>query len=308
MRKCVRCGLPETHARIDPDGLCTACKKTPQPDHDAMKREVENALRDAERVLLALSGGLDSLAALALTIRYVDEVIATTVDTGSLHPEAWRRCALARRVTEVEWEVMGDTDNFVRLFENRLRKNLSPCGPCSRMIRRRLRRLAQETDADFIVTGHELPHGDRVLMPGDPPILRAMCGRTERERRKLVREELDIDVSKLAGYTSNCVVLPFAAALHPDPYGPELERLAAMARYGYIDPEDVTRIAEPPTPKLLRRLLGEAGPWLPPELKRTLEEALNRLTSGSDPGPGNGEPPTSEPSSNASSQKSKADG
>ncbi|NPB01448.1 MAG: hypothetical protein GXO28_00880 [Methanopyri archaeon] len=308
MRKCVRCGLPETHARIGPDGLCTTCRRTPPPDHRAMKRRVERALRNAERVLLALSGGLDSLAALALTVRHVDEVVAVTVDTGSLHPEAWRRCALARRVTEVEWTVAGDTDNFVRLFRDRLRRNLSPCGPCSRMIRRRLRKLARETDADLIVTGHELPHGDRVLMPGDPPILRAMCGRTERERRELVREELGIDVPKLAGYTSNCVVLPFATALHPDPYGPELERLAAMARYGYIDPEDVTRIAEPPTPDLLRRLLGEAGPWLPPELKRTLEEVLNRLTSGSDPGPGNGEPRTSEPSSDASRGRSKAAG
>ncbi len=308
MRKCARCGLPETHTRIGPDGLCPACRRTPEPDHETMKREVERALRDAERVLVALSGGLDSLAALALTTEHVDDVIAATVDTGSLHPEAWRRCVLARRTTQVEWKTLGDTHNFTRLYTERLEKRLSPCGPCSRMIRRRLLRLAREVDADLLVTGHELPHGDRVLVPTDPPTLRAMCGRTEEERRNIVRETLGLEAPKIAGYTSNCVVLPFAAALHPDLHGPELERLAAMARYGYIDPEDVTRIAKPPDADELRRLLGEARPWLPTDLTRTLEETLKRLTSSSDRGPRNGEPQTSKPSSEGSGKRSKAGG
>ncbi|WP_456481681.1 hypothetical protein [Methanopyrus sp.] len=293
MRRCRICGIPENveGVKLDEDGVCRACRRQIRhmPDREELREEVREALESSEKVLVAVSGGLDSLAALGLALRTCDEVVALTVDTGALHPEAWRRVILARRVADIRWEIVGDRGPFLELFEERLSRAESPCGPCSRMIARRYERRARELDVDAVVTGHELPHGTSAVIPKDPPVIRAVCGMTEDERREIVEEEFGLTVDKISGYTSNCVVLPFALKLFYMKHGYSFEapRLAVMVRYGYISKEDMERIMTPPTLSHLKELLRECEKWIPESLKQTLQKVINKILN-SDPGRENG--------------------
>ncbi|WP_457615084.1 phosphoadenosine phosphosulfate reductase domain-containing protein [Methanopyrus sp.] len=293
LRRCRICGIPETvdRVKLDEDGVCKACRQQIQhiPSKKELREEVRKALENSERVLVTVSGGLDSLAALGLALRICDEVVALTVDTGALHPEAWRRIILARRKSGVEWEIIGDQEPFLRLFEEKLTRSESPCGPCSRMIARRYERKARELGVDAVVTGHELPHGTSPVVPKNPPVIRAMCGMTENERREIVKEEFGLKVNKISGYTSNCVVLPFALKLFYIKYGYSFEapRLAAMVRYGYISREDTEQIMSPPTLLDLKELLRECKGWIPKSLEQVLQKVVNKI-SNLDPGRENG--------------------
>ncbi|WP_457620635.1 hypothetical protein [Methanopyrus sp.] len=293
MRRCRICGIPEAvdGVKLNENGVCRACRRQIQhiPSKKELREEVRRALENSERVLVAVSGGLDGLAALGLALRICDEVVALTVDTGALHPEAWRRVVLARRRSGIEWEIIGDQEPFLRLFEERLTRSESPCGPCSRMIARRYERKARELGVDAVVTGHELPHGTSPVVPKDPPVIRAMCGMTENERREIVEEEFGLRVNKISGYTSNCVVLPFALKLFYIKYGYSFEapRLAAMVRYGYISREDMGQIMTPPTLSDLKKLLRECKGWVPKRLEQVLQKVIDKM-SNSDLGHGNG--------------------
>jgi tRNA(Ile)-lysidine synthase TilS/MesJ len=289
LKHCRVCGIPARveGVELDEDGVCRACRRQlPHlPDPGELRERTIKELKSCDRVAVAASGGLDSLAALALAARHCREVVMLTVDTGTLHPEAWRRLHLARRRLDVEWRVVGDVDPFLRLFERRLPRAQSPCGPCSRMIERRCVRAARRLGVDALVTGHELPHGTDPVVPKDPPVIRAMCGWTERERRELVREELGMEPKKLAGYTSNCVVLPFALRRFHEEHGYSFEapRLAAMVRLGYLGKREMWRRLEPPGEEELRGLLEECRGWIPRRLERVLRETLR--SAG---GPGSG--------------------
>lgn len=294
LRQCRICGIPETvdGVELDESGVCRACRRQIRhiPSRKELREKVRKALENSEKVLVAVSGGLDSLAALGLALRICDEVVALTVDTGALHPEAWRRIILARRMSGIEWEIIGDQKPFLKLFEERLTRAESPCGPCSRMITRRYERRARELGVDAIVTGHELPHGTSPVVPKDPPVIRAMCGMTENERREIVEEEFGLTVDKISGYTSNCIVLPFALKLFYMKYGYSFEapRLAAMVRYGYISREDMEQIMTPPTLSDLKELLRECEEWIPESLKQMLQKVINKI-SNSDLGRENGD-------------------
>ncbi len=290
MKHCRVCGIPADveGVELDEEGVCRACRsQLPHlPDPEELRERVIEELESHDRVAVAVSGGLDSLAALVLAARHCREVTMVTVDTGAIHPEAWRRLHLARRRLDVEWRVVGDADTFLELFERRLPRNQSPCGPCSKMIERRCERAARELDVDALVTGHELPHGTDPVVPKDPPVIRAMCGLPERERRELVREELGLSPRKLAGYTSNCVVLPFALKRFHEEHGYSFEapRLAAMVRMGYLSKREMWERLEPPGEEELRGLLEECRGWIPRRLERLLRETLSSAS-----GPESGE-------------------
>jgi len=290
LKHCRVCGIPADveGVELDEEGVCRACRsQLPHlPDPGELRERVIEELESHDRVAVAVSGGLDSLAALVLAARHCREVTMVTVDTGAIHPEAWRRLHLARRRLDVEWRVVGDVDTFLELFERRLPRNQSPCGPCSKMIERRCERAARELGVDALVTGHELPHGTDPVVPKDPPVIRAMCGLPERERRELVREELGLSPRKLAGYTSNCVVLPFALKRFHEEHGYSFEapRLAAMVRMGYLSKREMWERLEPPGEEELRGLLEECRGWIPRRLERLLRETLSSAS-----GPESGE-------------------
>jgi predicted PP-loop superfamily ATPase len=266
MLKCSLCIHNERTAKIDiinGKPLCRECQVYLRHpiDRNAVRRELDELMKNVERAVLAYSGGKDSVVALYLAkeIYKVPELEAVMVDHGFMAEEAIEN---ARRIAEylgVSFKIL--RYDYSDIFREALLKAQSPCRACSKRTMEKLRKYALRNGYRYIITGHELPFGHHPYrkMSGGVTQIRLLSMMPERERLEIL-EKLPFEFPELPGYTTNCLVLGPALERYWEVHGHSFEhrRMAALVRYRLMDREKAEReVAKPVVPEEQRRMVLE---------------------------------------------------
>ncbi|WP_297418613.1 ATP-binding protein [Thermococcus sp.] len=269
MLKCSLCVHDERTAKIDVINgrpLCRECQVYLRHpiDRNAVRKELDELMKNVNRAVVAYSGGKDSVVALYLAkeVYKIPELEAVMIDHGLMAKEAIEN---AERIAEhlgVPFKLL--KYDYLYIFREALLKAQSPCRACSKRMMEKLRKYALKNNYHYIITGHELPFGHHPYkkMSGGITQVRLLSMMTEEERFEILKK-LPFRFPELPGYTTNCLVLGPALELYWEKHGHSFEqrRIAALVRYGLMSRERAERELERPSvPEEQRRtVFGKLG-------------------------------------------------
>ncbi|NJE08231.1 hypothetical protein E3E31_06800 [Thermococcus sp. M39] len=235
-----------------------------KPDRGKIRAELDELMKSVDKAIVAFSGGKDSTVALYLAkdVYKVPELEAVMIDHGFMAKEAIENAKRIAEYLDVQFTIL--RYDYSDIFREALLKAQSPCRRCSKRTMEKLRKYALKKEVKYIITGHELPFGHYPyrLMSGGIVQIRLLSLMSESERFEILKK-LPFEFPKLAGYTTNCLILGPALERYYEKHGFSFEhrRIAALVRYGLLDKE-----------KALEKV---KKPEIPEEIKREVYERLN---------------------------------
>ncbi|NIN52481.1 MAG: TIGR00269 family protein [Nitrososphaeria archaeon] len=161
--RCIYCGgKPFYHRRYSGETLCR--RHFIETIDKRVYREARKHLKEDSRVGLAVSGGKDSLV-LAYSVnklkkRFPDmELIGLIVDEGisGYRERAIKKADKALSHLSVIYHVFNFRDHFSTTLDEAIRllgKDAMPCSLCGVLRRRAISILAEETEVEAVLTGH----------------------------------------------------------------------------------------------------------------------------------------------------------
>ncbi|AHF81069.1 7-cyano-7-deazaguanine synthase [Thermococcus paralvinellae] len=235
-----------------------------KPDRGKIRAELDKLMKSVDKAIVAFSGGKDSTVALYLAkdVYKVPELEAVMIDHGFMAKEAIENAKRIAEYLDVQFTIL--RYDYSDIFREALLKAQSPCRRCSKRTMEKLRKYALKKEVKYIITGHELPFGHHPyrLMSDGIVQIRLLSLMSESERFEILKK-LPFEFPKLAGYTTNCLILGPALERYYEKHGFSFEhrRIAALVRYGLLDKE-----------KALEKV---KKPEIPEEVKREVYERLN---------------------------------
>jgi hypothetical protein len=151
---------------LDDDGVCGVCRSFLRDvDDDALADEVEQCAFEVAAVgrpaILALSGGKDSLATLALCRTHDIDVVAALYDNGFIPPAVIARAQAVCARLGVEFVVLRADDDDARGIASAVADasptSTAPCLHCAAQMGRRFGALADERGAPWLISGTNYP-------------------------------------------------------------------------------------------------------------------------------------------------------
>lgn len=151
---------------LDDDGVCSVCRAFARDrDPDAWRDDVEQCAFEIAAVgrpaILALSGGKDSLATLALCRRHDIDVVCALYDNGFVPAAVVERARAVCARLGVELVVLRADDDDARQLASAVATasptTVAPCVHCAAQMGRRFGQLADERGAPWLISGTNYP-------------------------------------------------------------------------------------------------------------------------------------------------------